>query len=141
MPCPIPLQIAINWVVSYIKLPPVDDHFFRGPRTTWYTWLPSAIGVEEAGGELRAQLSHRHREGTSSQHPRGQWRSMVAGDGVKSWELPKKSGLNFFFPMGCCEQDRVQKGIVHLNEILHGPVPKTSEDDRPLTVRCQDDPG
>ena len=43
--------------------------------------------------------------------------------------------------MGCCEQDRVQKGIVHLNEILHGPVPKTSEDDRPLTVRCQDDPG
>jgi hypothetical protein len=43
--------------------------------------------------------------------------------------------------MGCCEQDRVQKGIVHLNEILHGPVPKTSEDDRPLTVRCQGDPG
>lgn len=27
-------------------------------------------------------------------------------------------------------EDRVQKGIVHLNEILHGPVPKTSEDDR-----------
>ena len=41
--------------------------------------------------------------------------------------------------MGCYErQDRVQKGIVHLNEILHGPVPKTSEDDRPLTVRCED---
>ena len=29
-------------------------------------------------------------------------------------------------------QDRVQKGIVHLNEILHGPVPKTSEEDRRL---------
>ena len=87
-----PLQIAINWVVSYPQLMTI---FFGVRRYHMvHMVLPSATGVEEAGGELRAQLSHRHREGTSSQHPRGQWRSMVGGDGVKSWELPKKTRIS-----------------------------------------------
>ena len=33
----------------------------------------------------------------------------------------------------CRWQDRVQRGIVHLNDILHGPVPKSSEEDRSWT--------